>query len=110
VERTLEPSDDVVADAQRAVSLAGIMGGLDTAVTEKTRNVLLEAAWWDPATIRRTARRLAMHTDASHRFERSADIDAIPGALNLAARLLLETAGGTVAPGLLDAHGNLFRI
>lgn len=110
VERALEPSDVVVADADRAVSLAGIMGGLDTAVTEKTTTVLLEAAWWDPATIRRTARRLGMHTDASHRFERSADIDAIPGALNLAARLLVAGAGGTVAPGLLDAHGNLFRV
>jgi phenylalanyl-tRNA synthetase beta chain len=110
VERTLEPSDIVVADAERAVSLAGIMGGLDTAVTEKTRNVLLEGAWWDPTTVRRTARRLGMHTDASHRFERGADIDAIPGALNLASRLLLEGAGGAVAPGLLDAHGSLFRI
>ncbi len=110
VERTLETSDVVVADAQRAVSLAGIMGGFDTAVSDGTTNVLLEAAWWDPATIRRTARRLAIHTDASHRFERSADIDAIPGALNLAARLLMEAAGGTVAPGLLDVHGKLFRI
>jgi len=110
VERTLEPADIVVADAERPVSLAGIMGGLDTAVTDATRNVLLEAAWWDPATVRRTARRLGMHTDASHRFERGADIDAIHGALNLAARLLLEAAGGTVAPGLLDAQGKLFRI
>jgi phenylalanyl-tRNA synthetase beta chain len=110
IERVLEPSDVVVADAQRPVSLAGIMGGLDTAVTDATTNVLLEAAWWDPATVRRTARRLGMHTDASHRFERSADIDAIPGALNLAARLLVEAVGGTVAPGLLDVHGKLFRI
>jgi len=110
VERTLEPSDLVVADADRAVSLAGIMGGLETAVGPQTRNVLLEAAWWDPATIRRTARRLGMHTDASHRFERGADIDAIPEALNLAARLIVESAGGSVAPGFLDAHGNLFRI
>ncbi len=110
VERALETSDLVVADAERAVSLAGIMGGRDTAVSEGTRNVLLEAAWWDPATVRRTARRLGMHTDASHRFERGADIDAIPGALALAARLLFESAGGTVAPGLLDAHGNLFRV
>ena len=110
IERVLESSDVVVADAERAVSLAGIMGGLDTAVTGATTNVLLEAAWWDPATVRRTARRLGMHTDASHRFERSADIDAIPGALNLAARLLVESSGGTVAPGLLDVHGKLFRI
>lgn len=110
VERVLETSDVVVADAERPVSLAGIMGGLDTAVTEATTNVLLEAAWWDPATVRRTARRLGMHTDASHRFERSADIDAIPGALNLAARLLVASSGGTVAPGLLDVHGKFFRI
>jgi len=110
IERALDPSDIVVADAERAVSLAGIMGGLETAVTEGTRNILLEAAWWDPASIRRTARRLGIHTDASHRFERGADIDAIPGALSLAARLLMEAAGGTVAPGLLDAHGNLFRV
>ena len=110
VERVLEPSDVVVADAERAVSLAGIMGGRDTAVTASTRNVLLEAAWWDPVTVRRTARRLGMHTDASHRFERGADPEAIPGALNLAARLVLDAAGGTVAPGFLDAHGQDMRV
>lgn len=105
VERTLDPSDVVVADAERAVSLAGIMGGLDTAVTATTTNVLLEAAWWDPVSIRRTSRRLGMHTDASHRFERGADPEAIPGALDLAARLLLDAAGGTLAPGWIDARG-----
>ncbi|MEP7132752.1 MAG: phenylalanine--tRNA ligase subunit beta [Acidobacteriota bacterium] len=109
IERRLESSDVVVADAERAVSLAGIMGGLDTAVTADTRHVLLEAAWWDPVAIRRTARRLGMHTDASHRFERGADIAAIPGALNLAAHLILESAGGTVAPGLLDVRGAPFK-
>ncbi len=110
VERVLESSDVVVADADRAVSLAGIMGGLDTAVTPSTRNVLLEAAWWDPVTVRKTARRLGMHTDASHRFERGADIDAIPGALAYTARLLVEAAGGTIAPGFLDAHGAMMRV
>ncbi|HEY6049998.1 MAG TPA: phenylalanine--tRNA ligase subunit beta, partial [Thermoanaerobaculia bacterium] len=109
VERRLQPTDVVVADAERAVSLAGIMGGLDTAVTESTRNVLLEAAWWDPASIRRTSRRLGIHTDASHRFERGADIGAIPGALNLAANLILRSAGGTLAPGFLDARGMAVR-
>ena len=105
VERRLEPSDVVVADAHRPISLAGIMGGLETAVTEKTRHVLLEAAWWDPVAIRRTARRLAMHTDASHRFERGADIAAIPEALSLAANRILESAGGALARGLLDVRG-----
>ncbi len=110
VERTLDPSDVVVADADRAISLAGVMGGLDTAVTPQTKNVLLEAAWWDPVTIRKTARRLGMHTDASHRFERGADPDAIPASLALAARLLVEAAGGTVAPGFLDVHGAPLRV
>ncbi|HSD71934.1 MAG TPA: phenylalanine--tRNA ligase subunit beta [Thermoanaerobaculia bacterium] len=105
LERVLEPTDIVVADAEKAVSLAGIMGGLDTAVTARTTNVLLEAAWWDPVAIRRTSRRLGMHTDASHRFERGADPEAIPGALDLAARLLVEAAGGNVAPGRIDARG-----
>jgi phenylalanyl-tRNA synthetase beta chain len=108
VERTLEPADVVVADAERAVSLAGIMGGLDTAVSGNTKNVLLEAAWWDPVAIRRTSRRLGMHTDASHRFERGADPEAIPEALDLAASLLLEAAGGTLAPGTIDVRGSSF--
>ena len=107
--RTLDPSDVVVADAERAISLAGIMGGLDTAVSPQTTNVLLEAAWWDPVSIRRTSRRLGMHTDASHRFERGADPERIPGALDLAARLLLAAAGGTLAPGRIDARGTAFR-
>lgn len=110
VERRLDSSDIVVADAERAVSLAGVMGGLDTAVTENTRNVLLEAAWWDPVSVRKTARRLGLHTDASHRFERGADITAIPGALHLAANLILEACGGAVAPGLLDARGLPFKL
>jgi phenylalanyl-tRNA synthetase beta chain len=105
VERRLQPSDVVVADSERAVSLAGIMGGLDTAVTDATRNVLLEAAWWDPVSIRRTSRRLGMHTDASHRFERGADMEAIPPALHLAANLILQSAGGALAPGFLDVRG-----
>jgi phenylalanyl-tRNA synthetase beta chain len=105
VERALNPSDIVVADAERAVSLAGIMGGLETSVTEKTKNVLLEAAWWDPVAIRRTSRRLGIHTDASHRFERGADPEAIPAGLNRAARIILESAGGSLASGMVDTRG-----
>ena len=109
VERELSASDVVVADAERAVSLAGVMGGLDTAVTEGTKNVLLEAAWWDPVSVRRTSRRHGLHTDASHRFERGADLEAIPAALELAAALVVEGSGGALAPGLLDAPGAPFR-
>jgi phenylalanyl-tRNA synthetase beta chain len=109
VERALDPSDVVVADAERPVSLGGIMGGLATAVTPATKNVLLEAAWWDPTAIRRTARRLGMHTDASHRFERGADPEAIPEALDRAAAILLASAGGSLAPGLIDARGTPWK-
>lgn len=110
IERRLDPADVVVADAERAVSLAGVMGGLETAVTAATRNVLLEAAWWDPVSIRKTARRHGMHTDASHRFERGSDVSAIPEALHLAANLILESAGGNLAPGMLDVRGVPFRV
>ncbi len=109
IERTLDPFDIVVADAERAVSLAGVMGGLGTAVTSATKNVLLEAAWWDPPSIRRTSRRHSLHTDASHRFERGADPEAVPEALDRAAAILLESAGGTLAPGLLDARGAAWK-
>jgi phenylalanyl-tRNA synthetase beta chain len=109
VERVLDPSDIVVADAERAVSLAGVMGGLETAVTAATKNVLLEAAWWDPGSIRRTSRRLGLHTDASHRFERGADPESIPEALDRAAATLLASAGGTLAPGFIDARGAAWK-
>jgi phenylalanyl-tRNA synthetase beta chain len=75
VERELHPDDVVVADERRALSLAGVIGGVESAITPGvTENVLLEAAWWDPASIRRTARRHGLHTDASHRYERGADM------------------------------------
>ncbi|MGH9524161.1 MAG: phenylalanine--tRNA ligase beta subunit-related protein [Terriglobales bacterium] len=68
VDRELHPDDLVIADAVKPVALAGVMGGFDTMITERTKNVLIESAWFDPGSIRRTARRHAMHTDASHRF------------------------------------------
>jgi phenylalanyl-tRNA synthetase beta chain len=76
VERTLTADDLVVADARKPVGLAGVMGGFDTMITEKTRNILIESAWWDPATVRKTSRRHGIHTDASHRFERGADFES----------------------------------
>ena len=105
VERELNPDDVVVADERRALSIAGVIGGVESAITPGvTRNVLLEAAWWDPASIRRTARRHGLHTDASHRYERGADIAAIPEGLELAARLILESAGGELLSGAVDVY------
>jgi phenylalanyl-tRNA synthetase beta chain len=98
-ERVLEPDDLVVADHAKAQGLAGVMGGWDSMITAETKNILVEAAWFDPATVRRSARRHGLHTDASHRFERGADFNACATANALVARLILESGG--VAEGEL---------
>jgi phenylalanyl-tRNA synthetase beta chain len=101
-ERKLTPQDLVIADAVKAVALAGVMGGYDTMITEKTKNVLIESAWFDPATIRQTAKRLGMHTDASHRYERGADFGITPLACDRVAELILQTAGGKLEGAQID--------
>jgi phenylalanyl-tRNA synthetase beta chain len=92
-ERTLEPDDLVVADEVKALALAGVMGGWDSMITPETRNILVEAAWFDPASIRRSSRRHGLHTDASHRFERGADFNAAPIANALVSQLILASGG-----------------
>ncbi len=94
--RKLASEDLVIADAVKPVAIAGVMGGYDTMITERTKNVLIESAWFDPATVRRTSKRLGMHTDASHRFERGADYGATPLACARVAELIVQTAGGQV--------------
>jgi phenylalanyl-tRNA synthetase beta chain len=103
-DRALGPDMVMVCDARRPVGAGGIMGGADSEVTPGTTAVLLEAAYWDPGSIRRTARALGLSTDAAYRFERGGDIEAPPAVLEHAARLMAELGGGTVAPGLLDAY------
>ncbi|MCB1741466.1 MAG: phenylalanine--tRNA ligase subunit beta [Gammaproteobacteria bacterium] len=93
----------VIADAAKAVALAGIMGGAGTAVSDSTRNVFFECAWFDPNRIRVEARRLGLHTDASHRFERNVCPDGQMRAVERATALLLEIAGGEAGP-LVDTH------
>ena len=92
-ERTLEADDLVVADEKKALALAGVMGGWDSMITPETKNILIEAAWFDPATVRRSSRRHLLHTDASHRFERGADFNAAPIANALVAQLILQSGG-----------------
>ena len=92
-ERVFAGDDLVVADEVKALGLAGVMGGWESMITAETRNVLVEAAWFDPATVRRSARRHGLHTDASHRFERGADFEAGPVANDLVSRMILETGG-----------------
>jgi phenylalanyl-tRNA synthetase beta chain len=103
VDRTLDPEDLVVADHAKALGLAGVMGGWDTMITPGTTNVLVEAAWFDPMAVRRTARRHGLHTDASHRFERGADFNAAPVASALVSSILLAN-GGSIEGELVDAR------
>jgi phenylalanyl-tRNA synthetase beta chain len=106
VERKLSPEDLVVADAKKPVGLAGVMGGFDTMITEKTKNILIESAWWDPVKVRRMSKRHGLHTDASHRFERGADFESTVGSTNRVAELILESRGvcgcGTLIGDVID--------
>lgn len=103
--RALEPDDLVIADGERAIALAGVMGGAETEVGERTRDVFLESAQFDPTRVRRSARRLGLHSEASYRFERQVDREGVRRACDRAARLLAELAGGQVAPGIVEAAG-----
>jgi phenylalanyl-tRNA synthetase beta chain len=101
-ERTLEADDLVVADHVKPLGLAGVMGGWDSMITPATKNILVESAWFDPASVRRSSRRHGLHTDASHRFERGADFNACPVANALVAKLILASGG--------EAEGELIDI
>src|SRR5438128_5144717 len=94
---SLKPDNCVIADQERAVGIGGVMGGEETGVTESTKNILLEAAYFLPASIRRTARELNLPSDASYRFERGVDPKMILRASQRAAELMGEIAGGTSA-------------
>jgi phenylalanyl-tRNA synthetase beta chain len=103
-DRALSEEDLVVADPERALALAGIMGGGSSEITPSTSDVLLETAYFEPQVVYRTAKRLNLHTEASHRFWRGADIDAVTLASERAAFLLAEYAGGKVCRGSIDMY------
>ncbi len=102
--RKLDPEMLIIADAGRPVALAGVMGGADSEVTDDTRDILLESAHFDRKSVRRTARGLGLHTDASHRFERGADPEICAEAASRAAALIADIAGGKVLAGVIDAR------
>jgi len=104
-QRALCDSDLVIADEEGAVAIAGVMGGARSEVRAETRHVLLESAHFSAASVRRTAKRLGMQSDASYRFERGIDPGGQLRALNRAAKLLAELAGGRVCPGVMEARG-----
>ena len=104
-ERALGPDDVAICDAERPVAVAGIMGGRDSEVTQATTRILLESAYFDGGRIRRTGRRLGLHTEAAHRFERGADPNAgVEYSSRRCTHLIVSLAGGRVARGALDAY------
>lgn len=102
VERNLSGEMLVIADGSRPIVVAGVMGGEEAGVTFLTRDILLEGAVFDPASIRRTSKALNVHTDASHRYERGVDFDGPVLALEKVAEMILETCGGKLAEGCID--------
>ena len=102
VDRKLTTEDLVVCDARKPVGLAGVMGGYDTMITEKTRNVVIESAWWDPQIVRKMSRRHGLHTDASHRFERGADFESTVLSCDLVAKMILDSGGGELFGDAVD--------
>lgn len=100
--RTLTPDMTVIADAERAVAIAGVMGGQESEVTDSTTDILLEVAYFTPRNVRATRRALGMNTDASYRYERGIDPEITPHALSIAAQLLSVVAGGTVDGQAID--------
>ncbi len=101
-EYPLDPERLVIADRDRPVAIAGVMGGQETEISERTRDVLIESAQFDPVSIRRTARRLGLSSESSYRFERGVDWDSVDWASRRAAQLMAELAGGKVVRGMVD--------
>ncbi len=108
-ERELDPSMLMIADGEGVVALAGIMGGADSEIGQSTTDVLLESAHFDALSVRRTARRLGMHTEASHRFERGTDPEMAAVACDRAAALIAELTGGRVCRGRIDVYPRPFE-
>ncbi|MBO1223213.1 MAG: phenylalanine--tRNA ligase subunit beta [Candidatus Scalindua sediminis] len=101
---TLTPDMLVIADSRKPVAIAGLMGGRDTEVSDTTKNILLESAFFEPGNVRRTSRKLGIRTDSSYRFERRVDPECVDWASRRAAKLIQEIAGGEIAEGVIDRN------
>ncbi|MBR6829160.1 MAG: phenylalanine--tRNA ligase subunit beta [Paludibacteraceae bacterium] len=109
VEREMDARDLMIANKDEAMCIAGVFGGLESGVTENTKNVFLESAYFDPVTIRKTSRRHQLQTDASFRYERGCDPNNTPYVLKRAALLIQEVAGGEVAMDVTDTINGDFQ-
>jgi phenylalanyl-tRNA synthetase beta chain len=105
-DRKLDEQMLVIADAKRAVAVAGVMGGEDSEISNATSDVLIESAYFNPASVRRTAKLLGLHTEASHRFERGADLEGVLRAQERCVSLICEIAGGVATEDALDVYPN----
>ncbi len=103
-ERTLFSDTLLICDGAGPVAIGGIMGGENSEITDETKHVLIESAWFNPSSIRRTSKKLNLSTESSYRFERAVDPDGVITALNRAAQLMQETAGGRLARGAIDVY------
>ena len=108
-ERMLRAGTLLICDGVKPVAIGGVMGGLNSEVQPDTETILLESAYFNPASIRKTSRELAMGTDAAFRFERGIDPEGVVRALNRAARLIAEVSGGTPCRGVIDAYPQKVR-
>ncbi len=104
--RKMPPDALLITDGKNPLGIAGIMGGENSAINDSTTNVLIESAYFSPDSIRRTAKQLALSTDASYRFERGTDFDILPYAAERAAQLIQELAGGESIEGMIDEYPN----
>jgi phenylalanyl-tRNA synthetase beta chain len=109
VERKLDEQMLVIADAKRAVAVAGVMGGADSEISNTTSDILIESAYFNPASVRRTAKLLGLNTEASHRFERGTDPEGVIQAQQRCVALICELAGGTATADALDAYPRPFK-
>lgn len=108
IERTLQPEDLLICDGEKPIALAGVMGGNNSEISPDTVDILLESAYFEPTTIRKTSKRLGLQTDASKRFERGCDPNIPAKVADRAAQLIAEIAGGVVAKGIIDTHTDTF--
>lgn len=104
VERTFCGDELLIADDNGPLALAGIMGGLDSSVTDGTMDIVIESAHFIPETVRKTSRKQGIHSESSHRFERGVDLVAVPDALDRAAMLINQLAGGEISKGMIDSY------
>jgi phenylalanyl-tRNA synthetase beta chain len=104
VERELHEDDLMICDAEKPMCIAGVFGGIDSGVTEATTNIFLESAYFDPVSVRKTAKRHGLNTDASFRFERGIDPNFTKYALKRAALMIVEIAGGEITSDISDAY------